>query len=183
MKRILAVLAAVLTPLPICAVATAEGTQLQCQIRLLQSVKASQEDPLGSSSVQLEPRTAFGRQLSAFSLDLSKLGGEAWLHQNLCVNRRDFRGGRFAGTLCVLVMTQPEAEESTTTSSLVVDVSRLGRRTPSSGGAPSLGPENLGGFSMTVPVDASGKSITLTQWVPVSRDREELLRIEMACGT
>ena len=168
-----------LIPLP--SVAASEGTSLPCTISLWQTQKNSQGGLFDVNASQLEPRTTYGQRFSSFTLDLQKVGGEAWLHQNLCVGRRDFRGGRFAGTLCVVVMTARESEDNPSASALTVDVSRVCQTLGDK--IQPVGSENLGGLRAAVPIDASGRAVSLTQFLPLSRGKADLLRIEISCGS
>jgi hypothetical protein len=51
------------------------------------------------------PQTEFGKSFSEFTLDLLLNPDEAWEHQNICVSRHDFKGARFTGSLCLIVMS------------------------------------------------------------------------------
>jgi hypothetical protein len=179
--RIYNVLLALLVLIPMQAMAASKGISLPCTISIWQTQKATQNGLLGGNAVQLEPRTSEGQRFTSFPLDLQKVGDEAWLHQNLCIDRRDFRGGRFAGTLCVVVMTARESEENPSAYSLIVDVSRLAQQL---GGKPQpLGAQSLGGLRVAVPVDTSGRLVSVTQFLPVSRGKRDLFQIDISCGT
>jgi hypothetical protein len=180
--RILRLLALLLTLTGASALAQSEGNQLECKINLWQSRRDSKHETLGYNATRLEPRTRYGQKFSSFPLDLQKVGEEAWLHQNLCVGKRDFRQGSFAGTLCVVVMTSRESEENPSVSSLVIDVSRVGKTSLNSVGKLSsvLG-DNLGGFSTTVPFDVSGRAVSIIQALPSASTRGDLLKIEISC--
>ncbi|NDC38721.1 MAG: hypothetical protein EBZ48_11800 [Proteobacteria bacterium] len=177
---VLSGLVLLLTP----GLAGAEGNTLSCKISLWQVPKSKKGAVSPSDAIELEPRTSYGKSFSTFELELDRVGGEAWLHQNMCVGRRDFRSGRFLGTLCVVVMTAQESEGTASASALVVDVSRLAQVSQTQGGK-LLPPvtENLGGFRGSIPIDASGKTVSLTQFFPPSKSREgDLAKMEIACG-
>jgi len=177
---VLSGLVLLLTP----SLARAEGNTLSCKISLWQVPKSKKGAVSPFDAIELEPRTSYGKSFSTFELELDRVGGEAWLHQNMCVGRRDFRSGRFPGTLCVVVMTAQESEGTAAASALVVDVSRLAQVSQTQGGK-LLPPvtENLGGFRGSIPIDASGKTVSLTQFFPPSKSREgDLAKMEIACG-
>ncbi len=151
---------------------------------LWQIQKANQGRLFPVDDVKLEARSKDGDDFSTFSLDLSRLGGEAWFHQNLCVNRHDFYKAKFSGTLCVQVITLPESNQDRSASALLVDVSRQVRSSGNLGGR-LISPreQTLGGFRSSTPIDAAGKSVFLSQMFPTSKDRpNELSRIEILCG-
>jgi hypothetical protein len=173
-------LSLIITP----GLAGAEGNALSCKINLWQLPKSKQGALSPFDAIELEPRSSYGKAFSTFVLELDRVGGEAWLHQNMCIGRRDFRSGRFPGTLCVVVMTSQESESGASASALVVDVSRFAQVSQTQGGK-LLSPvtENLGGFRSSIPIDASGKTVSLTQFFPVSKSKEgDLAKMEIACG-
>jgi hypothetical protein len=79
-------------------------------------------------------------------------------------------------------MTSRESEENPSVSSLVIDVSRVGKTSLNSVGKLSsvLG-DNLGGFSTTVPFDVSGRAVSIIQALPSASTRGDLLKIEISC--
>ncbi len=157
----------------------AQATSLACEITLWQTKKS---ELAGISAAPIRPRTEAGKRLTSFILNLAKVGGEAWLHQNVCVDRCDFRGGRFAGTLCALVMTARESAEDSSSSALIVDISRLEQGlAPTIRKPASLDGESLGGFRVEIPIDPAGSTISLSQILPQAKGRPDLFKIEIAC--
>jgi hypothetical protein len=68
------------------------------------------------------PQTDFGRSFSEFTLDLSRDPDQAWLHQNMCINRSDFKGARFTGSVCLIVMSTRSGTTPTGLPALYVSV-------------------------------------------------------------
>jgi len=68
---------------------------LKCSVRISDSER----------NESFVPQTDFGRSFSEFTLDLSRDPDEAWQHQNMCINRNDFKGARFTGSVCLIVMS------------------------------------------------------------------------------
>lgn len=86
--------------------------------------------------------------------------------------------------LCVVVMTALESEQASGTSALTVDISRVEAQFPTVGGeTPAIGGASLGGLRVAAPIDAQGRSASITQFIPASKGRRELLKIEISCGT
>lgn len=88
-------------------------------------------------------------------------------------------GHTLGGTMRVL-----SSEENGSASALLVDVSRQRRSSGNLDGR-LLSPfaQTMGGFRSSTPLDASGKSVFLSQVLPTSKNSSnELARIELLCG-
>jgi hypothetical protein len=174
MKHSICSLLAVLFLVP--AVVAADSKPLTCTVILQQSSK--------SMPRTLKSRTEFGEKFSSFSLDLQKNPDEAWLHQNLCVNKKDFRGGSFEGTLCLVVMTARELPSADAAPALYVDVSRQGESSPSRGKGLLSGISNrsLGSVHAVIPLATDGATVVYQQSFASDGSRGELAQLNFECS-
>ena len=174
MKHSICSLLAVLFLVP--AVVAADSKPLTCRVVLQQSSK--------SMPRTLKPRTEFGEKFSSFSLDLQKNPDEAWLHQNLSVNKKDFRGGSFAGTLCLVVMTARELPSADAAPALYVDVSHQGDSSASRGKGLRSGISNksLGSVHAVVPLATDGSTVIYQQSFASNGSRGELAQLNFECS-
>jgi len=174
MKHSLCSLLAVLFFVP--AVVVADSNPLTCKVTLLQSSK--------SLPRTLKPRTEFGEKFSSFSLDLQKNPDEAWLHQNLCVNKKDFRGGSFEGTLCLVIMTARELPSAESAPALYVDVSRQVESSASRGKGLLSGISNksLGSVHAVIPLATNGATVVYQQSFATNGSRGDLTQLNFECS-
>jgi hypothetical protein len=174
MKHSLCSLLAVLLFIP--TVVVADSKPLTCKVTLWQSSKSIPET--------LKPRTAFGEKFSSFSLDLQQNPDEAYLHQNQCVNRRDFKGGSFEGTLCLLVMTARELPSADAAPALYLDVSRQVVSSASGGNGllSGSGNKSLGSVHAVIPLATDGKTVVFQQSFATNGLRGDLAQLNFECG-
>jgi hypothetical protein len=163
-------LSLLLVALLLSSAAAAESKPLACKVTLTQTITDFPR--------KLAPRTSWGRQFGSFSLDLKK--SPAWLHQNLCVSKRDFRGASFEGTLCVVLMTAPGTPAS---GAAVLDV-EVSRDAISVDDLPNVTPSSkrYGGVRATVPLDTEGKTFSFTQGFATSGAKGELHDLTISCS-
>lgn len=175
-------------------------------VLLLSALGVASAEPLRCSATvwqqqQLQPRTQFGQQLVSFTVDLAAaLNPEAAAeYQNVCVRRRDFVGGTFSGTLCVVMFATREvigggqggAEASPAVYVSVhrdpngaVGSARLSRPGDMiGGGVQSIG-QSVQSFEGVIPVNPAGRSFSYRQtFAAVGRAQSrDLARIEIECA-
>jgi hypothetical protein len=174
MKHSLCSLLAVLFFVP--AVVVADSKPLTCKVTLQQSSK--------SVPKTLKPRTEFGDKFSSFSLDLQKNPDEAWLHQNLCVNKKDYRGGAFEGTLCLVVMTARELPSADAAPALYVDVLRQVKSSASGrkGLLSGISNKSLGSVHAIIPLATDGRTVVYQQSFASDGSRDDLTQLNFECS-
>jgi hypothetical protein len=160
------------------AIVLADSTPLNCKMLLSQGN--------GFDSRILRPRGEVGNRFASFSLNLEQISQELVEHQNVCVNKKDFRHGSFDGFLCVHILTTQHSPDAEAPGSLQVSVSRdgidarsIGRSSP----APEVPKKSLGGMRADIPFSHGGRYFAYTQYFANKGGKTELESLYIECGT
>jgi hypothetical protein len=160
------------------ATVLADATPLKCKMVLSQGT--------GFDSRLLRPRGEVGNRFASFSLNLEQKPQELVEHQNVCVNKRDFRHASFNGFLCVRLITTQDSPDAATPGSLQVNVSRDvidARSIEPSDPAPELPKQSLGSVRADIPLSQGGRYFAYTQYFANKGGKAELESLFIECGT
>jgi len=156
----------------ICAVPSAvlaDDKQLTCSVALQDTQRV------------LKPRSEVGRDFSRFTLNAAQ-DPKGWVHQNRCVDAKDFRGASFAGYLCLVVITGAGSEDPSGPFFLTVDISRDAVELDSKGSPRQVsGPRSRGASRLLVPIDARGERVDLSHTFATKGGRGDLYEMRITC--
>ena len=151
------------------ATALADDKQLTCSVALQDTQRV------------LKPRSEVGRDFSRFTLNAAQ-DPKGWVHQNRCVDAKDFRGASFAGYLCLVVITGAGSEDPSAPFFLSVEISRDAVELDSKGRPRSLsGPRSRGASRLLVPIDARGERVELSHTFATKGGRGDLYEMRITC--
>lgn len=170
-------LALLLSSVLLSSVAAAESNPLTCKVTLTQTQKRGWF--LGG--LNLMPRTTAAKKFVSFTLDPEEGDGQAWVHQNQCISKRDFKSGAFQGTLCIFLMTRPETRDAASPA-LDIWVGRDAVSLDREGDPLPQTTQSYGGVQAVVPLNGDGKSFLYSQRFATSGAKGELEALTISCG-